>query len=110
MANSNVTTSEQFRQVIESYQIENQYGQFMLSYQGTLDYQGTEITVDFVNLGRTALLALSLDQKNAWVWDNDARAWEVLDAEYINPVVIAVRMASKRLPANLLKLPIKAAE
>jgi hypothetical protein len=55
-------------------------------------------------------LALSLDQKSAWVWDNDARAWEVLDAGYINPVVIAVRMASKRLPANLLKLPIKAAE
>jgi hypothetical protein len=110
MANSNVTTSEQFRQVIESYQIENQYGQFMSPYQGTLDFQGTEITVDFVNLGRTALMALSLDQKNAWVWDNDARAWEVLGAEYINPVVIAVRMANKRLPANLLKLPIKVSE
>jgi hypothetical protein len=110
MANSNVTTSEQFRQVIEAYQIENQYGQFMLPYQGTLDFQGTEITVDFVNLGRTALMALSLDQKNAWVWDNDARAWEVLGAEYINPVVIAVRMANKRLPANLLKLPIKVSE
>jgi hypothetical protein len=110
MANSNVTTSEQFRQVIEAYQIENQYGQFMAPYQGTLDFQGTEITVDFVNLGRTALMALSLDQKNAWVWDNDARAWEVLGAEYINPVVIAVRMANKRLPANLLKLPIKVSE
>jgi hypothetical protein len=53
---------------------------------------------------------LSLDQKNAWVWDNDTRSWEELGAEYINPVVIAVRMAAKRLPADLLKLPIKAAE
>ena len=110
MANSDVTVSERFRQVIESYQIENEYGQAMAPYTGTLDYQGTEITVDFVNLGRTALLALSLDQKSAWVWDNDARAWEQLGAEYINPIVIAVRMANKRLPANLLKLPIKAAE
>ena len=110
MANSNVTVSERFRQVIEAYQIENGYGQFMAPYTGTLDYQGTEITVDFVNLGRTALIALSLDQKNAWVWNNEARAWEELGAEYINPVVIAVRMANKRLPANLLKLPIKAAE
>ena len=110
MANSNVTTSEQFRQVIESYQIENQYGGAIRAYQGTLDYQGTEITVDFFNLGRTALLALSLDGKSAWVWDNDKRAWEELGAEYINPVVIAVRMAKKLLPADLLKLPIKAAE
>ena len=110
MANSDVTVSERFRQVIESYQIENEYGQSMAPYTGSLDYQGTEITVDFVNLGRTALLALSLDQKSAWVWDNDARAWEALGPEYINAIVTAVRMANKRLPANLLKLPIKAAE
>jgi hypothetical protein len=110
MANSNVTTSEQFRQVIEAYQIENQYGRSIQAYQGKLDYQGTVITVDFFNLGRTAHLALSLDQKSAWVWNNDARAWEELGAEYINPVVIAVRMAKKLLPADLLKLPIKAAE
>ncbi|WP_299072577.1 DUF3450 domain-containing protein [uncultured Paraglaciecola sp.] len=110
MANSNVTTSEQFRQVIEAYQIENQYGGTIRAYQGKLDYQGTEITVDFFNLGRTAHLALSLDGKSAWVWDNDDRAWQELGAEYINPVVIAVRMANKLLPADLLKLPIKAAE
>lgn len=110
MANSNVTTSEQFRQVIEAYQIENQYGGAIRAYQGTLDFEGTEITVDFFNLGRTALLALSLDGKSAWVWDNDNRAWQELGAEYINPVVIAVRMAKKLLPADLLKLPIKAAE
>ena len=110
MANSNVTTSEQFRQVIESYQIENQYGGTIQAYQGTLDFEGTEITVDFFNLGRTALLALSLDGKSAWVWNNDTRAWQQLGAEYINPVVIAVRMAKKLLPADLLKLPIKAAE
>lgn len=110
MANSNVTTSEQFRQVVEAYQIENQYGQNIRAYQGTLDYQGTEITVDFFNLGRTALLALSLDQKSAWVWDNDSRSWQVLGDEYLSSVVIAVRMANKLLTPNLLKLPIKAAE
>ena len=110
MGNSNVTTSEQFRQVIEAYQVENQYGRAIRAYQGTLDYQGTEVTVDFFNLGRTALLALSLDQKNAWVWDNTARTWEPLGDEYLSSVVIAVKMANKLLPPGLLKLPITAAE
>ncbi len=110
MANSNVTTSEQFRQVIESYQIENAYGKKITSYQGTFDYQGTEVTVDFFNLGRTALMALSLDQKSAWIWDNDARAWEVLDDSYVSSVVYAVRMANALVPPDLLELPIKAAE
>ncbi len=58
----------------------------------------------------TALAALSLDQKNAWVWDNDARAWQKLGDEYLSSVIKAVRMANKLVPADLIKLPIKAAE
>ena len=110
MGNSNVTTSEQFRQVIEAYQIENLYGRKIGSYKGTIDVKGTSITVDFFRLGRTALIALSLDQKNAWVWDNDAREWQVLGDEYLSSAIIAVRMANGLVPSDLIKLPIKAAE
>jgi hypothetical protein len=110
MTNSNVQTSEQFRQVIEAYQIENEYGSKISSYQGTLSYEGTDVAVNNFNLGRAALLALSLDQKNAWVWDNNARTWEKLGDEYLNSVVTASRMARKQLPPDLVKLPIQAAE
>ncbi|MCC2616675.1 DUF3450 domain-containing protein [Aestuariibacter halophilus] len=110
MGNSNVTVSERFRQVIEAYQIENEYGANIRAYQGSLNYNGTDITVDFFNLGRTLLLALSLDQKNAWRWDNESRSWEKLGDEYVESVVKAVRIARKTLPADLIKLPIKAAE
>lgn len=109
MTNSNVTVSEQFRQVIEAYQIENEYGARIQAYQGEIDDNGTTVTVDFFNLGRTALLALSLDQKNAWVWDNQARSWEKLGDEYLGSVITAVRMARNLVPADLIKLPIKAA-
>ena len=110
MANSNVTVSERFRQVIEAYQIENEYGTTIKAYQGTLEFEGTEITVDFFNLGRTALLALSLDQKNAWLYDKESRTWQALGDEYLDSVVEAVRIARKLLPPNLFKVPIKAAE
>ena len=110
MANSNVTVSERFRQVVEAYQIENEYGTSIRAYQGSIPYEGVEITVDFFNLGRTALLALSLDQKNAWIWNNDSRDWNKLGAEYLDSVVKAVRIAGKTLPPDLIKLPIKAAE
>lgn len=110
MGRSNVTTSEQFRQVLEAYQVELEYGSRIRAYQGQLDFGGQTIAADFFNLGRTALLALSLDQKNAWVWNNDTRAWEQLGDEYISSVVTAVRMARKLVPVDLIKLPIKAAE
>lgn len=110
MGNSNVTVSERFRQVVEAYQIENEYGSKISANQGVLEYGGTEITVDFFNLGRTAVVATSLDNKNAWIWNNDTRAWDELGDEYLDSVVSAVRMARKLLPLDLIKLPIKAAE
>lgn len=110
MTNSSVTVSEQFRQVLDAYSIENEYGTRIQSYQGTINTGSTEVAVDFFNLGRTALLALSLDQSSAWVWDNDARAWEELGAEYLDSVIQAVRMAQGLVPEDLIELPIKAAE
>lgn len=110
MANANVTVSERFRQVVEAYQIENEYGTSIRAYQGKLPYEGVEQTVDFFNLGRTALMALSLDQKNAWVWNKESRGWDKLGDEYLEPVVRAVRIARKTLPPELIKLPIEAAE
>lgn len=110
MSNSNVSTSEQFRQVLESYQIELEYGSSIRAYQGELTYQGTAIAVDFFNLGRTALVALSLDQKNAWVWNNDSKGWDQLGGEYLGAVVESVKMARKIVPVNLIKMPIPAAE
>jgi hypothetical protein len=110
MSNSNVTVSEQFRQVIEAYLTEVEYGSRISSYQGTINAGGTEVTVDFFNLGRTALVALSLDQSSAWRWDNDAREWQSLGDEYLKSVVDAVKMANNVIPADLIKLPIKAAE
>ena len=110
MANSNVTVSEQFRQVIEAYLVEVEYGTKMSSYQGTIDANGTENTVDFFNLGRTAFLALSLDQSSAWVWDNDERQWKALGDDYLASAVEAVKMAKGTATPELIKLPIKAAE
>ena len=110
MGNSSVTVSEQFRQVLDAYSIENEYGNRIQSYKGAITTGGSEVQVDFFNLGRTALLALSLDQENAWVWDNDARDWEQLGGEYIDSTIQAVRMAQGLVPEDLIKLPIKAAE
>ena len=110
MANSNVTVSEQFRQVIEAYLVEVEYGTKINSYQGTIDADGTEVTVDFFNLGRTALMALSLDQSAAWVWNNESRTWEPLGDDYLSSVVEAVKMANNVVPPDLIKLPISAAE
>ncbi|WP_440873819.1 DUF3450 domain-containing protein [Thalassotalea sp. PLHSN55] len=109
MNDSNVSVSEQFRLVLEAYEIEANYGTVFDAYVGELDLGDRTITVDFVHMGRVAFLAQSLDMKQAWVWNNDSRSWDALGDEYLKPTTDAIRMARKQLSPDLVKLPVFAA-
>ncbi len=109
MNDSNVTTSEQFRLVLEAYEIEASYGTIFDAYQAEIDLGGRSLTADFVHVGRVAFVAQSLDAKNSWLWNNETRAWEELGDEYIKPITDTIRMARKQLPKDLTKLPVFAA-
>ena len=109
MTDSNVTTSEQFRLVLEAYEIEASYGGIFDAYQGEITVGGRTLTADFVHMGRVAFVAQSLDAKNSWLWNNNTRAWEELGDEYIKPVSTAIQMARKQIPMALAKLPVFAA-
>lgn len=110
MSRSNVTDSEKFRQIMEAYQAEMDYGVALNAYQGDLTINGTTVAVDYFHLGRIAFLAQSLDQRNAWRWDNDAREWVELDSSYLNPLTQAIRMARNQTQVDVVRLPVVAAE
>ncbi|USD36431.1 MULTISPECIES: DUF3450 domain-containing protein [Ferrimonas] len=110
MGDSNVSTAEKYRLVLDAYQIENEYGNKMAAYEGKLNIEGKELTVDFFHLGRVVFLAQSLDQKNGWVWDNASRGWKALPDESMRSVANAIKMARKQAAPDLLKLPVRTAE
>jgi regulator of replication initiation timing len=109
MDDSNVNTSEQFRLVLEAYEIEAAYGSVFEAYQAEIDLGGRTLTADFVHMGRIAFVAQSLDAKHSWLWNNQTRAWEELGDEYIKPISSAIQMARKQIPVDLAKLPVFAA-
>lgn len=110
MTRSAVTDSEKFRQIMEAYQAEMDYGVALNAYQGDLELDGETIAVDFFHLGRVAFLAQSLDQRNAWRWDNEAREWVDLDGSYLNPLTQAIRMARNQTQYDVVRLPVAAPE
>ncbi|WP_035385464.1 DUF3450 domain-containing protein [Ferrimonas futtsuensis] len=110
MGDSNVSTAEKYRLVLDAYQIENEYGNKMAAYEGKLNIDGKELTVDFFHLGRVVFLAQSLDQKSGWVWDNNARTWKALPDDNMRSVANAIKMARKQAAPDLLKLPVQTAE
>ncbi len=110
MSNASINTSEQYRTVLEAYQIEKDLGSVIATYTDKLDVGGAEKTVNFVHVGRVAFLAQSLDEKEAWMWNKKTGQWEALGAEFLDSTKLAIRVAGKQATPELLKLPVLAAE
>ena len=110
MGRSDVQMSEQYRQILEAYSIEVGYGSALDSFQGTLSLNGQEMTVDFVHVGRLALMALSLDGNSGWVWNKQTSGWEELPGEYLTSVAQFIKMARREATLEMERLPLIAAE
>ncbi len=109
MNRADVTVSEKFRRLMEAYQIENDYGRSIEAYAGDLELDGSKRTVDFLQVGRVALLYQTPDRSETGFWNRDARAWEQLDDGYRTPVANAIRVARKQTAPDLLQIPVPAA-
>jgi predicted RNase H-like nuclease (RuvC/YqgF family) len=108
---SDVTSAEAFRQVLELYSIELQYGRGIESYSDTIEVDGASREVDVLRIGRVALVAQTTDGASTRAWNNSSRSWEELSsADYSAPVRKAVRIAKKQATIELLNMPIAAPE
>jgi hypothetical protein len=110
MLRADVSTAEKFRQIMEAYQIENEFGRTIEAYRGTLQQAGREITVDFLRFGRIALVYQSLDESESGVWDNETKSWQELDSSYRSAIRNGLRIARKQAAPDLIRLPLPAAE
>ena len=109
MARADVTNAEKFRQIMEAYQIEMEYGRTIEAYRGVLNVDGRETTVDFLRFGRIALVYQSLDETQTGVWDQEAREWRPLDTSFRSPIRQGLRIARKQAAPDLIRLPLPAA-
>ena len=108
MSRSDVTASEKFRQLMEAFQVESDYGRTIEAYRGTVGEAGQERVVDFLRLGRSLLAYRTLDGTRSAVWDSAAAAWRPLDAVYHADMRRALRIARKQVAPDLLILPFAA--
>ena len=106
MDSADVSISEKFRRIMESYQIENDYGRTLDAYSGTLDIDGQKRQVDFLRVGRIALLYQTSDDQLRGFWNQNDRKWEPLGSEYRNSIRDGLRVARKQKAPELIDLPI----
>jgi hypothetical protein len=107
---ANVNIAEKFRLVLTAYQQEINYGRVLAHYTGTLELNGQVRDVDFLRVGRIALMYQTSDQTSTGAWDKNAKQFVELGSEYRRPVANGIRMAQQLATQEILSLPIHAPE
>jgi len=110
MDRADVEDSEKYRRLTEAYQVENEYGRTIESYADTLEIGGEEHTLDFLRVGRVALLYMSRDGKELGAWDQKQRTWVRLPDSYRDSIRQGIRIASKQSAPDLVRIPVSAPE
>ncbi|GAB2687587.1 DUF3450 domain-containing protein [Aliiglaciecola sp. 3_MG-2023] len=106
MDRADVAPSEKFRRVMEAYQVEMDYGRTLEAYPGLHTIEGQERNVDFLRIGRTALIYQTRDASMQGIWNKQTRQWEPLSSDYRTQITKGLRMAKKQMAPDLLMLPV----
>jgi len=108
---ADVSVAEKFRGVLEAYNIELQYGRGIDTYRGSIDLGGSEREVDFLRVGRIALVYQTTDGAISGAWDVSARNWvELPSGDYDAAIRKGIRIAKKQATIELLNMPVAAPE
>ena len=109
MERSDVSAAEKLRVVLEAYQIENDYGRTIEAYKGSTEIDGNQLEVDFLRIGRVALLYQSVGGGHTGAWDANTGAFiELPPAPYQAQVAQGLRVARKQVAPDLLVVPVAA--
>ena len=83
----------------------------MDTYRGSIDLGGTEREVDFLRVGRIALIYQTTDGAISGAWDKSARAWvDLPSGDYDAAIRKGIRIAKKQATIELLNMPVPAPE
>jgi hypothetical protein len=109
MERSDVSAAEKFRVVIEAFQIENDYGRTIEAYKGSTEINGNQLEVDFLRIGRVALLYQTVGGAHTGAWDATTGSFVALPPEtYKAQVADGLKIARKQVAPDLLVVPVAA--
>ena len=105
---ADLSVSGKFRLLLEAYQLEQGYGTNIEAWRGPLEWQGEELSVEFLRIGRVALYFQSLDGVSSGYWSPEQAQWLPLASEFNREIAQALRVARNQIAPQLLQLPMMA--
>ncbi|MFT5573890.1 MAG: hypothetical protein ACI9FR_002826 [Cryomorphaceae bacterium] len=98
------STSDRFRNIMDIYAAETEYGNTYEAYKDTQTVNGEQIEVDMLRIGRVGLYYQTSDQKTSYMWDGANRDWKQLDGGQNRNIRKAIKVAAKTVAPELLSL------
>jgi hypothetical protein len=108
LSQADLSVSAKFRLLLEAYQLEQGYGNNIEAWRGPLQWQGEELSVEYLRVGRVALYFQTLDGARSGYWSAQQQQWLPLDAGFNRDVTQALRVARNQVAQELLQLPMTA--
>jgi len=109
MNQADVSSAEKYRQILEAFLVEMDYGRTIESWQDEHPHDPSSV-VNFFRIGRIALVYQSLDNKNAFYWSKEKAEYKTLTQDYQASLERGFRVARKQAAPEFIKLPISAAK
>ena len=110
MDKADITISEKYRQIMDAYLVETDFGRTIEAYIDTLPVDGVPTQVDVLRVGRTLLAYQTPDRAATGFFDPGSRTWQALPDEYRSAVTEGLRVARRQAAPDLLRLPVSAPE
>jgi hypothetical protein len=104
---ADITDDERYRQIVEAYQAEMDYGRTIDTYSDTIEVDGETKTVNVFRYGRVSMTYLTDDGAIAGVWNRDTKAWERLPNSYRSDIRSGINMAKQIAAPAILFAPLR---
>lgn len=107
MRRADVDVPEKFRQIMQAYQTEADYGRTIEAYQGELiaDHEPGR-SVEFLRIGRLVLAYQTLDRSESGFWDARHQTWTPLDNRHNQSIRQGLRIAARQAAPELIQVPV----
>jgi hypothetical protein len=109
MGQADITVSEKYRQIMDAYQLETNFGRNIEAYKGFLELDGVRRQVDFLRVGRVLLAYQTEDREHTGFWNKADGQWGQLPDSFRADITRGMRIARKQSAPDLLSLPVSAA-
>lgn len=107
LTRADLSVAEKYRQVLEAYQIEVEYGRTVEAYSGLLNIEGQpDRDVTFFRLGRVALYYQTSDGQESGQWDRAVQGWKTLPEDQNWVIQKGIQLALQQTVPELLQLPL----